>query len=65
MGLLKQRIFKSKLGVLLAFTALVYLGFNITAYASIPSNPNWQSIYRCATDGPRGQWTLVAELQNS
>lgn len=65
MGLSRSRIFKFKLGVLLVFTILVYLGFNITAYASIPSNPSWQSSYRCATDSPSGQWTLVAELQNS
>lgn len=60
----KVRLFKLKRCVLLAFTIGLLAGLNATAYASIPSDPNWQSTHRCATDGPRGEHILVAELQS-
>ncbi|WP_220770893.1 fimbrial protein [Shewanella sp. MBTL60-007] len=34
------------------------------AYANIPSNPDWQSYLRCASNSPNGQFHLVGTLLN-
>ncbi|GIU19454.1 fimbrial protein [Shewanella sp. MBTL60-007] len=61
----KVRLFKLKWCVLLAFTIGLLIGLNATAYASIPSNSSWQGQSRCSTNSSNGEWTLVAELQNT
>ncbi|MDR8522235.1 fimbrial protein [Shewanella fidelis] len=51
------------LALLVAINGVLIMPFN--ANASVPSNPNWQGPYRCATTDPGGEHNLHAVIQNS